>query len=111
MGVKKWMGLRKTAEECGELVVELMKLEEFPSGKHPGRKRSLILSTEDELADVLAACDYFIERNGLDRKRIEKRRLSKIRKFSKWWGENDPVRALLKRSKPVKVVKTTKRKK
>lgn len=84
---KKWHGLRKAAEECAELVVELMKLATFPNGKHPARKRSLVISTEEELADVLAACDYFIDRNKLDRVKIERRKALKYKKFSRWWGE------------------------
>jgi hypothetical protein len=86
MAVTRWWGLNKTAEETSELNVELMKLTEFPTGKHPGRKRSLILSTEDELADVLASVNYFIDRNKLDRARIERRAKAKYKKFAKWWG-------------------------
>lgn len=93
---RKWFGLRKTAEECGELVVELMKLEEFPDGKHPGRRRSVILSSEDECGDLIGAINYFIDRNHLDRKRIERRAKSKYRKFSKWWG----IPTILKAIKP-----------
>jgi NTP pyrophosphatase (non-canonical NTP hydrolase) len=84
--VKRWPGRNKVVEECSELNVELSKLAEFPTGSHPGRKRSLILSTEDELADVLAAVNYFIDRNSLDRTRIERRAKAKYKKFSKWWG-------------------------
>jgi len=84
---KKWKGLEKLAEECCELGVELMKLSIFPSGKHPARKRSLVLSTEEEIADVLAAAEYFIARHKLDRGKIEKRKALKIRKFAKWWGD------------------------
>jgi NTP pyrophosphatase (non-canonical NTP hydrolase) len=83
--MREWPGLRKAAEECGELVVELMKLESFPDGKHPGRKKSVILSTEDECGDVLAAVEFFIERNGLDKARIEARKRQKMKKFRKWW--------------------------
>jgi len=84
---KKWKGLEKLAEECNELGVELMKLSIFPTGKHPGRKRSLVVSTEEEIADVLAAAEYFIARHKLDRGKIDKRKELKIRKFSKWWGD------------------------
>jgi NTP pyrophosphatase (non-canonical NTP hydrolase) len=84
---RRWFGSNKVAEEAGELVQEVMKLQAFPDGKHPGRKRSIILSTEDECADIMAAVDYFIDRNRLDRKRIEKRRKAKYRKFEKWWGK------------------------
>jgi hypothetical protein len=99
---RRWFGSNKVAEEAGELVQELMKLQSFPDGKHPARKRSLVLSTEDELADIIAAADYFIDRNRLDRKRIEKRRKTKYRKFERWWG---------KTSKPKSKKSSTKSKK
>lgn len=82
---KIWHGLKKVTEECAELIVELMKLDAFPSGKHPGRKRNVKLSTEDECADALAAINFFIDRNKLDRVRIEKRQALKYKKFAKWW--------------------------
>lgn len=96
---KKWRALRKTAEECSELVVELMKLSTFPDGKHPGRRRSVILSTEDECADVLAAVEYFMKRNKLDIDRVMKRKDLKVKKFAKWWGSITPKK---KAKKPVK---------
>lgn len=94
MMAKAWHCLRKVAEECGELIVELMKLNTFPTGEHPGRRRSVILSTEDELADVLAAVNYFIDRNKLDRARIEKRAAAKRLKFIGWWGEPKVAKAI-----------------
>lgn len=84
---KNWRALRKVAEECGELVVELMKLAAFPNGKHPSRKKSVVISTEEELADVLAVVDYFIDRNNLDRAKIMTRKAAKYRKFCGWWGD------------------------
>lgn len=87
MMARNWKALHKAAEECAELGVELMKLAAFPSGKHPGRRRSVILSTEDELADVLGVVNFFIDKNRLDRGRIEKRARAKYKKFSKWLGE------------------------
>ena len=84
---KKWHGLNKVVEEGCEAGVELMKLATFPSGKHPARKRSLVVSTEEELADVLASVNYFVDRNKLNRTKIEKRVALKYKKFSKWWGE------------------------
>lgn len=98
-----WWALNKVGEEMNELGVELNKLAVFPQGKHPGRKRSLILSTEDECADVLAAVNYFIDRNKLDRKRIERRMKTKTKKFEGWWGKliKDKITA----PKPPKQVK------
>lgn len=83
---KKWKGLIKAIEECNELGVELAKLSTFPDGKHPGRKKSLIPTVEDECADVLNAVLFFIDRNGLDAERIEKRIAMKRKRFEKWWG-------------------------
>lgn len=109
---KKWHGLRKAVEECCELGVELMKLATFPSGKHPARKRSLVISTEEELADVLAAANYFIDRNKLDRAKIEKRAKLKYKKFSRWWGEpkaDTKPKTLKKKSAKIKTdAKTSK---
>lgn len=103
---RNWKGLEKAAEECGELVVELMKLKAFPDGKHPGRRRSVILSTEEELADVLAIVEYFAERNKFDLTKIDKRKLLKKRKFAKWWGlvpsmkkKKAPARKKVKKNK------------
>lgn len=83
---RSWPSLLKLTEEANELGVELMKLKAFPNGKHPGRRRSVILSTEDEIADVIGAINYMIDKERLDRKRIEKRAKAKYRKFSNWWG-------------------------
>lgn len=97
-----WKVLDKTAEECGELVVELMKLRAFPDGKHPGRRRSVILSTEDELADVMNAIEFFIDFNHLDRARIERRMKTKRKKFEKWWGKTPKTKAKKSSSKAKK---------
>lgn len=96
----KWHGLNKVAEECNELTVELMKLATFPDGNHPSRKKSLVITTEDELADVLAAVEYFIDRNKLDRARIERRKVLKIKKFAKWWGNIKPAKSKSSKKSP-----------
>lgn len=84
---KQWRGIIKLQEELNELGVELMKLAAFPSGNHPGRKGSVIPSVENEAADVLNALNYFIDRNGLDRTKIERRAALKRKKFIKWMGD------------------------
>jgi propanediol dehydratase large subunit len=94
---KRWHGLHKVQEEMNELGVELMKLAAFPDGKHPSRKRSLVLSAEDECADALQAIDYFIARNKLNRDRIMQRWAMKRKKFVKWMG--DPYKSKKKTSK------------
>lgn len=94
----KWEGLTKVAEELFELGVELMKLSTYPKGKHPRRKRSLVITTEEEAADVLAALNYFIDRHKLNRGKIDRRAAYKYRKWVKRHGatgtsygkKNDP---------------------
>lgn len=86
MAKKRWKCLYKVTEECAELSVELMKLQSYPDGKHPRRKRNLVAFVQEEAADVLASLEYFIIKNKLDRALIEKRKASKIRKYEKRWG-------------------------
>lgn len=101
---RKWFGLVKAMEEPAELIVELCKLQAFPDGKHPGRRRSVILSAEDEIADVEAALEYFKKRNKLDIDRMNRRKKTKIKKFEKWWGP------LNKKSKPKPKIKKSAKK-
>ncbi len=84
---KKWKGLFKSAEECAELTVELMKLNSYPDGKHPRRRRSVVLTVEEEIADVFASLNYLIDKNGLDRARIDKREAAKYHKYARRWGD------------------------
>lgn len=97
--MRKWKALPKVAEECGELVQELMKLTNYPSGKHPRRKRSLIITTQEEAADVLASLRYFIQKNKLDETVIEKRAAMKFRKWVKRYGETPAMTKAKKKSK------------
>lgn len=85
--MRKWIGLTKATEECGELIQELMKLHSYPDGKHPRRKTNLVRSTEAEVADVYATLDYFVAKNNLDADRIKRRRAYKLRKWIKRWGD------------------------
>lgn len=84
---KQWKALIKVQEEMNELGVELMKLQAFPSGIHPGRKKPLIPGVEDEIADVLNALEFFVDLNRLDWERIHKRMGMKRKRFIKWWGQ------------------------
>ena len=77
-------GLSKFIEEVGEalqIVGKIMGLGRF--GKHWDGK-NLRRELEDEMADVLAAANFVIERNGLDRDRIDKRVKKKIERFNRW---------------------------
>lgn len=102
---KKWRGLHKVVEECGELIQELMKLHSYPHGKHPRRKRPLQISTQEEAGDVMGLLQYFIEVNRLDDEAVRKRAAMKYRKYCKRYG---PTPAILKAKKKTKK-KTSKR--
>lgn len=94
-----WPSLKKLAEESSELITEVMKLMAYPNGKHPGRRRNVILSMEDELADAIAIINYTIDKERLDRRRIERRAKNKYRKFSNWWGMPHILKSKTKSSK------------
>lgn len=79
-----WQGIFKIQEETGELNQELGKLAVFPHGNHPDGNGDLVRRVTDEIADTLAAIEYFIEQNGLDNARISKRKMEKLDKFNKW---------------------------
>ena len=83
----EYKGMYKLIEEMGELNQALGKLCAYPGGHHPdeitkGRK-PIINRVEDEIADVLAALNFFVETNGLDIISIELMRTEKEDKFSK----------------------------
>ncbi|MGZ8364784.1 MAG: hypothetical protein ACXWWG_00565 [Nitrospira sp.] len=66
-----WQGLPKLVEEMGELQQVLGKLIPFPEGEHPDGAKHLKLRLEEELGHVLAAIEYLIIFNALDRGAIQ----------------------------------------
>jgi NTP pyrophosphatase (non-canonical NTP hydrolase) len=82
-------GLAKLAEECGELTQAAMKKAAFMNSEtHPdGSKTDRRL--EEEIADVMAACQYVIETLNLDRKFIHERTEKKVNIFFSWDKTND----------------------
>jgi NTP pyrophosphatase (non-canonical NTP hydrolase) len=74
-------GIYKLLEEMSELSVELAKLGPFPDGNHPGRKKNLRQSIENELADVQAALLYFASVN--DFTISHARVVKKLKKFNR----------------------------
>lgn len=93
---RKWKALTKTQEEMNELGIELMKLDEYPSGKHPRRKRSLILTTQDEIGDVIGCLQFLIDRNKLDRAKIAKRTAARYRELCKKYGNTPQAKETTK---------------
>lgn len=79
-----WHGIHKLTEEMGELLCELGKVGAFPRGDHPDGKGPMKERIEKEVADVLAACDYFIEVNKLNMREIADREVRKLDLYKKW---------------------------
>lgn len=77
-------GLTKLAEECGELVQAAMKKSAYMDSKHPDKKGDLDKRIEEEMADVLAACEFVQSTLKLNRKAIQKRKEMKLKRFKKW---------------------------
>lgn len=79
-----WMGLPKVVEETGELLQVLGKLVPFPEGDHPDGKDNLERRLEMELGHVLAAIDYLVIHNGLDRGAIQYHAATKAELYKHW---------------------------
>lgn len=94
---RKWKTLMKAIEECGELIQECVKLDSYPDGKHPRRKRSVVLSLEEEIADVLAVLEYTIIKEKLNAGKIKRRKAYKFRKWEKRWGATKPPKKITKK--------------
>jgi NTP pyrophosphatase (non-canonical NTP hydrolase) len=86
IGQPIWPGLAKLLEETGELQQVIGKLAAYPDGAHPDGT-NLTERLHDELADVMAACDFVVMVNPLDRERIETRRARKRARFLGWHGQ------------------------
>lgn len=96
-------GLAKLIEECGELQqVAAKKLAYFDTDQHPDGS-NLRLRLEEEIADVLAACDLVIltfqlsnnismplsEMSAKLAETIQERRKRKLALFLTWHGQTD----------------------
>lgn len=102
-GVCQWCGLRRTpaepqerpmkpvviyqgavklAEEAAELGVELAKLQAFPEGEHPDGRGVCIDRVVEEMADVIAAIQWFCARHArkVDWTRVD----AKVARFAEW---------------------------
>lgn len=62
--MERWRGIHKLTEEAGELLRIIGKLNAFPNGQHPSGD-PIATQLLEELTDLQAAIDYFIEENGL----------------------------------------------
>lgn len=79
-----WQGLPKLVEETGELQQVLGKLIVFPEGNHPDGTNNMTHRLEEELGHVLAAIEYLITFNGLDRGAIQYHGNTKLELYKHW---------------------------
>lgn len=79
-----WRGIFKVLEEAGELIQDLAKLGPYPVKKHPDGKGELLHRVEDEIADMYAALDYFVEVNNLNRVKLAARKNTKLALYKAW---------------------------
>ena len=88
-----WPGLSKLMEEAGEVCQVIGKLVGTGGETQHWDGTNLRDRLEEEIADVLAACQYVIEHNGLDRGSISARVQKKRTLFEKWHVEQggDPT--------------------
>lgn len=85
-------GLGKLVEECGELSqIAAKKMQYMDTDEHPDGKGSMKNRMEEEIADVLAACAFAIQKFDLEEEKIEERAMNKFFLFSSWDGEPDDI--------------------
>lgn len=84
-------GLAKLIEECGELIqVAGKKLACPDSDEHWDGAGLLSTRLEDEIADVMAACQFVIETHMLDgRHKISERKTRKLMLFREWHAQQN----------------------
>lgn len=83
-------GLSKMVEECGELVKVLGKLMAYPDGEYPDGT-NLFDELHDEMADVRAAIDFFVEHNDVDDHFLRARAAAKGARFRHWQAGHQQV--------------------
>jgi NTP pyrophosphatase (non-canonical NTP hydrolase) len=78
-------GLAKLIEECGELQqIAGKKLACPDTDTHWDGLGSLKERLENEIADVLAACDFVLDKYKLDRIQVSKRLAAKVSQYREW---------------------------
>ena len=84
IGSKVWPGLSKLIEEAGEVQQVCGKLIGTGGDAAHWDGTDLRERLEEEIADLIAACEFVRSANQLDRAKIEKRITDKMRLFSQW---------------------------
>lgn len=88
IGSDHWPGLSKLNEEAGEVVQVIGKI--MGTGgrvEHWDGPVDLKTRLEHEIADVMAACHFVMEKNNLDMAEIGRRAMIKKARFEQWHEE------------------------
>lgn len=84
IGGKVWPGLSKLIEELGEVAQVAGKLIATDGNDLHWEGTNLRERMQEEIADLLAACAFVIEQNGLDSNYIADRVSRKLGLFRQW---------------------------
>jgi NTP pyrophosphatase (non-canonical NTP hydrolase) len=91
IGSKRWPGISKLIEECGEVIQVAGKLMGARGSIAHFDGSNLKERLEDEIGDALAACRFVVKRCGLDLARVMSRCETKLALFEHWHEtEADP---------------------
>ncbi len=88
IGSRRWPGISKLIEECGEVVQVCGKLIASRGEVLHFDASNLRDRLQDEIADVLAACRFVTAFCGLDIELIEERAAAKLALFTHWHATN-----------------------
>lgn len=92
IGAEEWAGLSKVVEECGELIQVAGKLMAIDGQAEHWDGTNLHDRLNEELADVMAACRFFIAQNQLEEEPILDRVAEKMALFRRWQAEQEQKR-------------------
>lgn len=94
IGGQLWPGLSKLIEECGEVMQVAGKLigSEGNTAHWSGDLNQMLI---EELGDLAAAMEFFVQENGLDRGAIRARLEKKVERFETWHRDTMSARATL----------------
>lgn len=89
IGSSSWPGLSKLIEEAAEAMQVAGKLIGAEGQTKHWDGSDLAERIHEELVDLIAACRFVIQANGLDAQRIEERSDEKLERFWKWHRQVD----------------------
>lgn len=93
IGSSFWPGISKLIEEAGEVLQTCGKIIASRGVIEHWDGSNLRTCLQDEIADVIAACSFVVDKNSLDHDAVEARVRRKLDRFERWHnlpGGNDP---------------------